>query len=144
LSRPTIAVTMPLFWMNSTWRWNVAGVSLSKPTMNPPCTSSPARWMRLTSAIMSRPRFWRLSHSVRLASSVVSMPMNTVSNPASTIMRISRASSARLIEASVKNEMPCLPLRQAISAGSSDSLRKRLLPMKLSSTKNTGLRQPSR
>jgi hypothetical protein len=32
-------------------RAKIVGVSLSNPTMNPPCRSSPARWMRFTSAI---------------------------------------------------------------------------------------------
>jgi len=38
-----MAVTIPLSWMKSIWRWKMLGVSLSNPTMNPPWTCSPAR-----------------------------------------------------------------------------------------------------
>jgi hypothetical protein len=93
--------------------------------------------MRFTSATRSRPRFWRLLHSARLASSGVSMPTKTWLNPASTIWRISSSSSARLIDASVKKARRAGRFCHWIRPGSNSCLRARLLPMKLSSTKNT-------
>ena len=87
--------------MNSICRSKIEGVSLSKPTMKPPWTCIPARWIRFTSATRSRLRLCFLLHSARLSSAGVSMPTNTVSNPASTINVMSSGSSARLIEASV-------------------------------------------
>ena len=88
-SRPTMAVTMPLRWMKSICRWKIEGLSLSKPTMKPPCTCRPARWILFTSATRSRCSFCLLLHSARQASSGVSMPTKTVSKPASDIRPIS-------------------------------------------------------
>jgi len=51
-------------------------------------------------------------------------------------------SSVRLIDASVLNGMPILPLRHSINAGSTSDLICFLLPIKLSSTKKMLLRQP--
>lgn len=39
------------------------GASESKPAMKPPRTCSPARWIRFTSLIRSRPEFRRWLHS---------------------------------------------------------------------------------
>ena len=50
LSKPTIAVTTPDCWMKSNWRLKMSFVSLSKPTMKPPMTSMPARWMVRTAS----------------------------------------------------------------------------------------------
>jgi len=70
------------------------------------------------------------------------MPTNTVSNPARVIISINSGSSARFTEASVLKDMPFFPLRHSISAGSTSSFRRFLLPIKLSSTKKTPPRQP--
>ena len=138
-----MAVTMPLFWMKSICCWKMEAGSLSNPTMKPPCTWRPARCSRFTLSTRSRPLFWFLLHSARLSSFGVSMPTKTVSKPASTISLSSTGSSARLMEASVLNGMPVLPLRHSIRAGSTSVLMCFLLPMKLSSTKKMLLRQPS-
>ena len=140
---PTIAVTMPLFWIKSICRWKIDGASLSKPTIKPPITCNPARWIVLTFCRRSRFLFWVFRHSARLASSGDSMPIKTESKPAATIISISSGSSARLIEASVKKTHPFLPLRHSIRAGSKYVLRYCLFPIKLSSTKNMLLRQPA-
>ncbi len=40
-SSPTMAMGMPLFWMNSTMRSKMSSLSVSKPRMKPPITSHP-------------------------------------------------------------------------------------------------------
>ena len=37
-NRPTMAVTIPLFWIKSICRWKMEGVSLSNPMIKPPWT----------------------------------------------------------------------------------------------------------
>jgi hypothetical protein len=76
-----MAVTTPLFWMKLIWVSKIVGGSLSKPTMNPPCTSRPDFWIFLTLVSRSRFLFWNLLHSARLCSWGVSMPTKTTSKP---------------------------------------------------------------
>jgi len=57
-----MAVTMPLFWMKSIWRWKVEGAPLSQPMKTPPWPGMPPRWMRLMSPIRSRCGFWVWLH----------------------------------------------------------------------------------
>ncbi len=90
----------------------------------------------------SRFLFWTFWHSVRLSSFGDSIPMKTESKPALTIRSKRSASSAKFIEASVKNTQPFLSLRHSIRAGSSRVFKYRLFPIKLSSTKKILLRQP--
>src|SRR4030043_82074 len=91
----------------------------------------------------SRFLFCCLLHSTRLSSQVVSIPTNTVSNPASTIDFIKSSSSARFIDASVRNPNGYfLSFCHLIMAGRISSFNFLLLPMKLSSTRQPGSRQP--
>ena len=68
---PTIAVTTPERWMNSNWRLKMSVLSLSKPTMNPPMTSSPRccksahRFHQIAPAILQLAAFLQPFHRRR-------------------------------------------------------------------------------
>src|SRR5512146_1336011 len=89
--------------MNSNWRRKMSRGSLSKPTMNPPITSMPACCTVFTASDRSRLRFCSLLHSSSPSCDGVSMPMNTFLNPARAMSSHSSVSSARFMDASVRN-----------------------------------------
>ncbi len=138
-----MAVTIPLFWIKLICLSKIEVGSLSKPTINPPCTSRLLFWILFIQAIRSRFLFRYLLHSVRLSSLGVSIPTKTLLNPALTINCISSSSSERFIDASVKKEKGYFfCFIQSIKEGRISIFSLFLLPMKLSSTKNTELLQP--
>ena len=129
--------------MKSIWRWKMLGVSLSNPTMNPPCTSRPARWIRFTSATRSRLLVLALvalgQARPRQGSRSRRTPVEPGCDHHPHELLVVGQVDRRLGEERTLPPPPSLPLdqrRQQLV------FRARLLPMRLSSTKNTGPRQP--
>ncbi len=119
-----MAVTMPLFWMKSIWRWKIEAVSWSKPTMKPALHLQTGALHALdvldqVAALDSASCCTRPGS----ISSGVSMPTNTAVKPAFAISCINSSSSARLIETSVLKVTPILSRRHSMRAGSSSVLR---------------------
>ncbi len=75
-------------------------------------------------------------------SSGVSIPTNTAVKPASLIWPRRSSSSARFTDAWVKNGIPGFPRFHSTRAGSRSFFTCRRLPIRLSSAKKTGPRQP--
>ena len=118
------------------------GESLSKPTMNPPCTCNPARWRRFTSASRSRLRLCSLCCFGKTGlvgrfdtdKDGVESGLNHHFHQLLVVGQVDRG---------LRIEGQALRVsRQAIRAGRRSVLRCCLLPMKLSSTKKTLPRQP--